>query len=125
MADLQGLEEQYAGQGFHVLGFYSDDFGMQGGSDDDIEACTGEYAVTFPQFKKDHVIGALAQPVWSWLLSQPNPEPSLPLDPDWNFHKYLITRDGQLVGHWDSQINPGDDPPNNPIVLAIEAEIAN
>ncbi|MBK6519279.1 MAG: hypothetical protein IPM79_22355 [Polyangiaceae bacterium] len=124
MADLQGLEEQFGAQGFHVLGFYSDDFN-QAGSEDDIEACTGQYMVTFPQLMVDHVVDPPVQPVWQWLLAQPNPDPALPMAPDWNFHKYLISRDGQLVGHWDTNIDPGDDPPNNPIVLAIEAELAN
>ncbi|MBL9026209.1 MAG: hypothetical protein JNL21_28705 [Myxococcales bacterium] len=137
MAGLQVLEETFAGQGFKVLGFYSNNFGNQGGSDDQIDTCTGEYMVTFPQFEIANVIdpdGAgpeAPQPVWEWLLSQPNPDPGLPLSPDWNFNKYLISRDGQLVGHWASPTYPGDDPndPNDsfdtsPVVVAIQAELA-
>ncbi|NUP10295.1 MAG: hypothetical protein HOW73_29950 [Polyangiaceae bacterium] len=131
MAGLQVLEETFSAEGFHVLGFYSNDFGNQGGSDDDIEGCTGEYQVTFPQFAVDHVVGAEAQPVWQWLLGQPNPNPETALAPDWNFHKYLISRDGQLMQHYVRAVYPGDDPSNpndsfedNPIVLGIEAELA-
>jgi glutathione peroxidase len=136
MAGLQVLEETFAAQGFKVLGFYSNNFGNQGGTDDQIDACTDEYMVTFNQFATENVIdpdGAGAetpQPVWQWLLSQPNPE-AYGLAPTWNFHKYLITRDGQLVRHFLQEVYPGDDPNNpndsfdtNPIVVAIEAELA-
>lgn len=112
MAPLQVLEETYCGQGFHVMGFYSDDFGMQGG---DPNACSEMYMATFPQFAVDHVSGAMAQPVWQWLLAQPNATP-----PDWNFNKYLISRDGQFVQHF-----PRLTEPNDPFVIAaIEAELA-
>jgi glutathione peroxidase len=136
MAGLQVLEESFAGRGFHLLGFYSNNFGMQGGTQDQIDACTDNYMVTFEQFVMANVIdpdGAGAevpQPVWQWLLAQPNPE-AFPLQPDWNFHKYVISKDGQLVRHFDTEVYPGDDPndPNDsfdtsPIVMAIEAELA-
>jgi len=114
-----------------VLGFLSDDFGMQGGDPGQIDACTGKYMVTFDQFAIDHVLPPSAQPVFDWLESQPNPNPSLSLPPSWNFHKYLVGRDGKLVAHWDSPVYPGDDPSNpndsfdsSPIVIAIKAELA-
>jgi glutathione peroxidase len=137
MAGLQVLEETFSAQGFKVLGFYSNNFGNQGGTDDQIDACTDNYMVTFEQFDIANVIdpdGAgpeMAQPVWQWLLSQPNPDPALSLAPEWNFHKYLISKDGQLVGHWPSATYPGDDPNDpgdsfdtNPIVMAIQQELA-
>lgn len=131
MAGLQVLEETFGPQGFHLLGFLSNDFGMQGGTPGQIDTCTGMYHVTFQQFEIDHVIDPNAQPVFSWLLSQPNPGPAAGIAPTWNFHKYLISKDGKLVGHWDSPTYPGDDP-NNPadsfdtsaIVIAIKAELA-
>lgn len=129
MAGLQVLEETFAAQGFHVLAFYSNDFGMQGG---DIGACTDTYSVTFPQFSIDHVVdtdGAgpiVPQPVFQWLSEQPGF-----VAPDWNFHKYLISRSGQLIAYFPRETWPGDDPndPNdsfdtNAIVVAIEAELA-
>lgn len=131
MAGLQVLEEEFAAEGFHVLGFYSNDFGNQGGTNEQIDACTDNYGITFPQFAIDHVVGADMQPVWTWLMSQPNPNPNVALPPDWNFHKYLISREGTLVRHDVTQTYPGDDPNNgsdsfetNPIVMAIEAELA-
>jgi glutathione peroxidase len=131
------LEETFSGQGFEVLGFLSNDFGNQAGSSGQIDSCNGMYAVTFKQFAIGHVLdpdGAgpeLPQPVWNWLTTQADPGPVAGLNPTWNFHKYLISRDGKLVKHWASPTYPGDDP-NNPndsfdtseIVQAIKAEIA-
>ena len=118
-------------QGLHVLGFLSNDFGMQAGDPGQIDACNGKYMVTFDQFAIDHVVPPMAQPVFAWLESQPNPDPALQLTPLWNFSKYLIGRDGKLVAHWDSPEYPGDDPSNpsdsfdtSPIVIAIKAELA-
>lgn len=133
MAGLQGLEDKFSGQGFQVLGFLSNDFGMQAGTEGDggtIDACTGMYGVTFPQFAIDHVIDT-PQPVFAWIYAQGNPGPATTLDPTWNFHKWLISKDGHVVAHWDSPTYPGDDPndPNdsldtNPIAVAIKAELA-
>ena len=87
--------------------------------------------MTFDQFALDHVKSPNAQPIWAWLAGQPNPGPSASAEPTWNFHKYLISRDGQLVAHWDSAVYPGDNPsdPNDSfdtsaIVVAIQAELA-
>jgi len=137
MGPLQVVEDTFAAQGFHVLGFFSDDFGTQGGDDGQIDSCNGMYEVSFPEFTIDHVIdvdGAgpeTPQPVWDWLLSQPNPGAPATLAPDWNFHKYLISRDGKLVAHYLRETWPGDDPndPNDSfesseIVQGIEAELA-
>jgi glutathione peroxidase len=131
------LEEKFSGQGLHVLGFLSNDFGNQGGSDEQIHACNEQYAVTFEQFDLDHVKDpdgdgpGVAQPVFAWLAAQPNPGPAATPAPTWNFHKYLVSRDGQLVAHWPEYTYPGDDPNNpndsfetNPIVVAIQAELA-
>jgi glutathione peroxidase len=137
MAGLQGLEAELGSQGLHVLGFLSNDFGSQGGSEEDIDACTEKYAVTFEQFALGHVIDPdgggpeAPQPVWEWILSQPSPGPASGIEPTWNFHKYLIARDGTLVAHFPQHQYPGDDPGDpsdsfdtNPIVVAIQAELA-
>ena len=131
MAGLQVMEDTFSSQGFHVLGFYSNDFGNQGGTDGQIDSCSGKYGVTFPQFTVDHVVTAPVEPVFEWILSQPNPGPATPIEPQWNFHKYLISKTGELVGHWDTPTYPGDDPndPNDAfdtsaIVVAVRAELA-
>ena len=120
-----------------MLGFLSNDFGNQGGSDDQIGGCIDGYMLTFKQFQIDHVkdtdgAGPITpQPVWQWLLAQENPGPAPTIEPLWNFHKYLISKDGKLVAQWTSSTYPGDDPANgndsfdtNPIVQAIKAELA-
>lgn len=126
MAPLETENElKYKDQGFHVLGFYSNDFGNQGGDPGGCAEKVGLDEITFPQFIIDHVVGDDKRPVWKWLLDQEmQPQPS------WNFHKYLISREGKVVGHWDSSATLGDQ--NNtpgtvePNVLApaIEAELA-
>jgi glutathione peroxidase len=130
-APLEILENTFKGQGLHVLGFLSNDFGNQGGTDGQVDACKDQYKVTFDQFAIDHVTSPTAEPVFAWLESQPNPSPAIPIEPTWNFHKYLISRDGQLVGHWASEVYPGADPNDatstfdtNEIVMAIKAELA-
>ena len=125
------MEETFESQGFHVLGFYENNFGMQGGTPGQIDMCTSNYMVSFPQFEMNDVIGANAQPVWQWILAQTNPGPAPSINPSWNFNKYLISKDGQLVGHWAETVYPGDDPANgsdsfdtNAIVVAIKSELA-
>jgi len=128
MGGLQVLEEEFAADGLHVLGFLSNNFGSQGGSEEQIEACTDDYGVTFAQFIIDDVVDPGPRPVWDWLLSQDNPGPASGIAPTWNFHKYLISRDGELVQHWESNVAPpgaASDPDfdTNPIVVAIQAEL--
>lgn len=127
MAPLETENElKYKDQGFHVLAFYSNDFGNQGG---DPEACAetvGLDKITMPQFLIDSVTGPDKRPVFEWLTGPPNNAPV----PTWNFYKYLIARDGTLVGSWDTDTEVGDrlNTPNTvePNVLApfIEAELA-
>jgi glutathione peroxidase len=135
MAHLQVLEEQFAGQGFHVLGFFSNNFGNQGGDPAETEACNAAYGITFPEFAMDHVIDPDGpgpeepQPVWQWILAQPSPGPEQPIEPTWNFHKYLVSKDGELIAHFGQSETPGPDPDapeweSNIIVQSIRAELA-
>jgi glutathione peroxidase len=133
-AGLQVLEETFSAQGFQVLGFMSDDFGDQGGTAGDVNACNAMYGITYTQFGIDHVVPvgtAMPEPVFAWLEAQPSPGPDTSPLPSWNFSKYLISRTGTLVAHWDSPVYPGADPTdptstfdNSAIVIAIRAELA-
>jgi len=124
MGALEALRADYEDEGLTVLGFYSNDFDQAG----DPEACTEEYGVQFDVFQIDHVTNndGPARPVFAWLAAQPQPGPYPNGFPDWNFHKYLLSRDGVLVGHWDSPDIPYPDDPNDPndITSRIQQELA-
>ncbi|MBK8258104.1 MAG: hypothetical protein IPK82_36245 [Polyangiaceae bacterium] len=126
MAPLETENEQkYKDQGFHVLAFYSNDFGNQGGDPGTCAGTVGLNEITMPSFVLDHVIGDEKRPVFKWLIDDNMAPP-----PTWNFHKYLISREGKLVGAWGSGTEVGDrlNTPNvvepNELAPYIEAELA-
>ncbi len=115
----EGLEAMYAkykDQGFAVLGFPSNDFmGQEPGSEEDIaEFCTLTYGVKFPMFEKVQVRGADATPLYRDLAAATGEAPG------WNFHKYLVDRDGKVVASFGSRTTP-DDPK---LVAQIEKLLA-
>jgi glutathione peroxidase len=99
---LQTLHERYAARGLVVLGFPSNDFGQQEpGSDQQIAAfCEDQFSVRFPMFAKAPVSGAAAQPFWKALNQAAKDQPR------WNFHKYLVARDGRQVRSFPSETDP-------------------
>jgi glutathione peroxidase len=113
---LEALHRKYADRGFAVLGFPSGDFKAQEYDDEKQikEFCTLTYGVKFPMFEKVHVVGADATPLYKDLASVSNDPPK------WNFHKYLIGRDGRLIASWGSKTTPDD----KAIVEAIEKALA-
>jgi glutathione peroxidase len=112
---LQKLYETYSERGLQMLGTPSADFNDQEYEDaSEIgEFCQRNYGVTFPMTEKMSVRADPA-PLWSDLARQPNSGP-----PVWNFGKYLIGADGQLLQYWKSQVKP-EDPK---IVQAIESAL--
>ena len=109
---LEKLHARYRAQGFAVLGFPSGDFREQEFTDEkDIqEFCTLTYGVRFPMFEKVHVVGNEVTPLYRDLAVATG------VAPGWNFHKYLVGRDGKVIANWGSRTTP-DDPA---IVAAIE-----
>ena len=109
---LEALHKQYSAQGFAVLGFPSGDFKSQEYDDEKQikEFCTLTYGVKFPMFEKVHVVGTDATPLYKDLAAASKDPPK------WNFHKYLIGRDGRLIASWGSKTTPDD----KAIVEAIE-----
>jgi glutathione peroxidase len=101
---LEKLHAQYASKGLVVLGFPSNDFGNQepGDSKQIADFCFNTYGVKFPMFSKTSVTGADANPLHKELARITGTAPK------WNFHKYLIGRDGKVVGHYPSKVTPGD-----------------
>ena len=112
---LEALQKQYAARGFAVLGFPSNDFlGQEPGTEAQIkEFCTLTYGVKFPMFEKVHVKGAETTPLYRELAKATG------VAPGWNFHKYLIARDGRVVANFSSKVKP-DDPR---LLAAIEREL--
>lgn len=99
---LEALNATYGPQGFAVLGFPSNDFmGQEPGSEEQIqEFCTLTYGVKFPMFEKVVVRGRDATPLYRELAAATGEQPG------WNFHKYLIGRDGRVLGSFGSRVKP-------------------
>lgn len=115
-AGLETLWTRYRDKGLMVLGVPSNDFGNQepGGAADILKTAHDSYHVTFPLTAKVTVKGAGAHPFYRWAAQE------RPLEaPRWNFHKYLVGRDGQLRGGYASAMEPND--PR--IISAIEQEV--
>jgi glutathione peroxidase len=116
-AGLQALWSRFRDRGLVVIGVPSNDFGSQepGGTSDIHATAQGEYHVTFPMTEKAVVKGKDAHPFYKWAAAERPTE-----TPRWNFHKYLIGRDGYLIAGFASAVEPND--PR--IVAAIEKELA-
>lgn len=112
---LEAMHARYGDRGFAVLGFPSGDFKEQEFEDEERtrEFCTLTYGVQFPMFEKVHVVGDEATPFYRGLAVAAGEAPA------WNFHKYLLGRDGSLLASWGSRTAP-DDPA---IIAAIEAAL--
>ena len=113
---LESLYEKYKDQGFVILGFPANNFGGQEpGTNAEIKSfCTLKYNVTFPMFGKVSVKGADCTPLYQYLTQQANP--SLAGDIKWNFTKFLVDRNGNVVARFESPVKP--DSPE--VVEAIE-----
>lgn len=98
---LQALYEEYQDKGLVILGVPSNDFGRQEpGSDAEIvEFCTTKFDVTFPMTTKVSVKGDQAHPIYAWLTEAAG-------GPKWNFHKYLIDKNGNLIAGFGSRTKP-------------------
>ena len=114
----KGLEELYArykDKGLVVLGFPSNDFSQETGSNAQIaEFCENTFGVKFPMFAKSSVKGPEASPLFRELAQQSGTAPR------WNFHKYLLGRDGKLVDQYSSLTAPD----SKTLVRAIEQQLA-
>jgi glutathione peroxidase len=117
-AGLQKLYDSHKDQGLVVLGVPANEFGGQEpGSDSEIAAfCSDRYGVSFDMLSKVVVKGPDICPLYKTLTTSADP----PGDVKWNFEKFLIGRDGRIVGRFASRVAP-DDPQ---LVAAIEKELA-
>ncbi len=129
VASQCGLTPQYSGlealwqakrdKGLVVLGVPANDFGAQEpGTESEIKTfCETRFAVDFPLTAKEHVIGAAAHPFYKWVTQELGEDAA----PKWNFHKYLIAKDGTLAGTFGSRTEPGDAVMNAAIDEALGA----
>ena len=99
---LQALNEKYKSRGLVILGFPSNDFGQQepGSNKEIADFCDRTYAVRFPMFAKTAVKDAGQTPLYDDLAKVTGERPK------WNFHKYLIARDGRTVASYKSAVDP-------------------
>ncbi|WP_380871438.1 glutathione peroxidase [Sphingomonas sp. DBB INV C78] len=113
---LQKVQDTYAKQGFTVLGVPSGNFkGQEYGSNGEIAAFCKSKAVKFPLAEKSDVVGPSALPIYRWAATKLGAQNT----PKWNFHKYLIGRDGRLIAAFGTRT-----PPTDPkVTSAIEAAL--
>lgn len=105
---LEALYEKYADQGLAILGFPCNQFANQepGGEEQIAQGCVLNYGVTFQMFSKIDVNGDNAHPVYQWLKSQPKGRGTMGNAIKWNFTKFLLDREGNVVGRYGSIVTP-------------------
>ena len=98
---LEALHAKYKDRGLVVLGFPSNDFSQETGSNKEIaDFCENTFNVKFPMFTKSSVTGPTANPLFKQLAITTGTRPR------WNFYKYLIDRDGLKVSAFNSSVEP-------------------
>lgn len=117
---LEALQKKYGAQGFTVLGFPCNQFmGQEPGTDAEVKTfCETSFGVTFPLFSKIDVNGDGAAPLYQWLTGVDSaPEGSG--DIKWNFGKFLVGKDGEVLARFE----PPTAPDASEVVSAIEAAL--
>lgn len=114
---LEALHAKYAARGLVVMGFPSNDFGQQepGNAKQIAELCFNTYGVKFPMFAKTVVKGAGRHAFYEQLARATGAAPR------WNFHKYLVARDGRTIASFASEVEPGSAPLTQAIEAALKA----
>ncbi len=108
---LELLHQKYKEKGLFVVGFASNDFNQESGSEKEVsKVCRQNYGVTFTMVSPSYVKGPLANPIFE-VINQQSEEPR------WNFNKYLLNSDGKVVSYFPSQVEPN----SKVLITAIEA----
>ncbi len=117
---LEALYRRYRERGLIVLGFPANNFLRQEpGSDEEIkEFCSTTYGVTFPMFSKISVKGRDIHPLYEYLTSRQT-DPAFSGAITWNFNKFLVSRDGRIVGRFRTQEEPGGETITNAVEAAL------
>src|SRR5471032_2376687 len=113
---LEAMYAKYGSKGLVVLGFPSNDFGQQepGNGKEIADFCFNTYGVKFPMFAKSSVSGSNPNPLYVNLIKITGKTPA------WNFHKYLIDRNGKVIDSFPSKVEPTD----KQLVGAVEKALA-
>jgi glutathione peroxidase len=113
---LEALHAKYAARGLVVMGFPSNDFAQESGSNAQIaELCFNTFGVKFPMFTKTSVKGPQANPLFAALAQATGQAPA------WNFNKYLVDRQGRPVAVYASRVTPNDPALRAAIEKALDA----
>lgn len=117
---LERLQERFGEQGFSVVGFPCNQFaGQEPGSADEIQTfCSTTYGVTFPLFEKIDVNGEGRHPLYAELTGTADAEGAAG-DVQWNFEKFLVSADGEVL----ARFRPRTEPEDEAVVKAIEAAL--
>jgi glutathione peroxidase len=118
-AALEATYQKYRAQGFVILGFPCNQFGGQEpGTNEEIKQfCSTKFSVTFPLFDKVEVNGANRHPLYTALAGEGSPFPG---NIKWNFGKFLLGKDGKILGRYESKVTPD----SAELTKAIEAALA-
>lgn len=116
---LERLHQRYAGRGFTVLGVPCNQFaGQEPGTGEEIQTfCSTTYGVTFPLLEKTDVNGDQRHPLYAELTRTPDAQGEAG-DVQWNFEKFLISPEGEVVGRF----RPRTEPEADEVVAAVEAD---
>lgn len=117
-AGLEEIYKEYNPKGFEILAFPCNDFGGQEpGTNEQIQNfCSSKFGVTFKLFDKIKVLGNDKSPLYERLINNSVTETG---DVKWNFEKFLISKDGEIVGRYRSKVEPASEE----VISAIEREL--
>jgi glutathione peroxidase len=115
---LENLNKKYRDKGLRVLGFPCNDFGAQepGSNEEIVQFCDRNYGVTFDLFDKVNARGGDKHPLYARLTSSVEPKG----DVSWNFEKFLISKNGEIIARFKS----GTTPESSELISIIERELA-
>lgn len=115
---LEELNQEYGDKGLRVMGFPCNDFGAQepGTNEEIAQFCETKFGATFDMFDKVHAKGAEQHPLYKTLTNSVEPKG----DVAWNFEKFLVNKQGEVVARFGSGVTPS----SSELVQAIEAELA-
>jgi len=115
-AALEKLYEENKDKGFVVLAFPSNDFGNQepDGAKDIAKFCANRFNISFPLFEKTKTRGEGQSPVYQYLETGHG-------QPNWSFHKYLVDKNGKVIGEYHSQVSPDDKQVRDAIDAALKS----